>query len=349
MNIKEISSRYSLNEKESLLLENYVKTAFPEKKLTCQLKKKSGESLSFWEKIIGFGNISSAGYAINTFVCPKRPVSFTCPEGVRIELYSSFAGMIPTIYVDAPQDFEQLVTNIVYKGQAPKNLSQTGAMFVFGKTTRLIILSAKPYSNVPAEEMGLTATEWAWKSMIIRREHEITHYYTKQVFGVSRQHLYDELIADFFGLYEAFGFYRAKWFQQFMGIVGPGEGRLRFYVSEFSPRLFQAVQEIARLASEGLERYSLSEEFRTMGREQRLVHLCEMGLLTMVWKNSVSFSKEKASYMFLSESGSRQLSLELFLERLTASCYFRKTMVKSVIFTVLQYKFFNWRFQYVWY
>ena len=84
-----------------------------------------------------------------------------------MKMYDSFAGKIPIIYVRNTSDFEQLVTNIAYKGVRPDGLETTGASFLHGKTTRFIILSSKPYSNVPASELGLDDAEWAEKSMLL--------------------------------------------------------------------------------------------------------------------------------------------------------------------------------------
>lgn len=111
--------------------------------------------------------------------------------------------------------FQNLTTNLIYKGKRPENLSSTGASFVYGKSTRFILLSAKPYSNVSASTLGLKEEDWLEKSMKIRLEHECSHFFTKRFFGNAQNHLHDELIADFFGLLSAFGNYSAEYWESF--------------------------------------------------------------------------------------------------------------------------------------
>ncbi len=238
--------------------------------------------LKNWHVIVGYAGEKSAAEAINRYVSAKRPCEFVHPELIRVEIYNSFAGEIPIIYCPDKDDFEQLVTNTVHKGIRPENLSQTGASFAFGKTTRFIMLSSKPYSNVPAEEIGCSEQEWAEKSMIIRREHECTHYFTKQTYGVSENRLHDEIIADFFGIYEAFGYYKAEYFLRFMGIIGTNGGRLKVYTQGLSENVSKAVAKTAERASEFLEKWSKSGEFKNMERSQRVRYLCEIGLEGML-------------------------------------------------------------------
>lgn len=83
---------------------------------------------------------------------------------------------------------------------------------------RFIILSRGPYSAVAAGDMGLDEEEWLDRSLVIRREHELTHYFTYRVFGVMRNNLLDELIADFVGLQRAFGRYSAEMALRFLGL-----------------------------------------------------------------------------------------------------------------------------------
>lgn len=275
MTISEISRKCGLSDKENEIFLDYISNKFAECKETSDL---NCDFLSRWEAVCSFATVGSASEAINKFICSKRPVAFEEPDSIRIEMYNSFAGKIPVIYLPNKNDFETLVTNSVYKGIRPENLSETGASFAFGKTNAFIMLSAKPYSNVPASEIGIDEKEWAEKSMIIRREHECTHYYTRQVYGISRNCLHDEIMADFFGLYEAFGSYKAEYFQRFMGIVGSSGGRLKFYTEGLPENVHNAVAETAVSASAYLENWSVSDEFRNMTRESRLSTLCKIGL-----------------------------------------------------------------------
>ena len=185
------------------------------------------------------------------------------------------------IRVQDVSDFEDLVTNIAYKGIRPDNIEKTGASFLHGKTTRYIILSAKPYSNVPASELGLDEAEWSEKSMQIRFGHECTHYFTKQTYGITNNILHDEIMADFTGVYETFGLFKAEWFLRFMGLIGESGGRLIFYTAELSDSGRKEVSEMLTEAAYGLERWSQTGEFSAMTTGERIKNMCRMGLTGM--------------------------------------------------------------------
>ncbi len=215
---------------------------------------------------------------INQKICLKRPVSFNSPDTLDIRIYDSFVGKIPVISVRDTTDFEQLVTNIAYKGVRPDGIEKTGASFISGKTTRFIILSAKPYSNVPASELGLSdGNAWCEKSLLLRQAHECTHYFTKQTYGISNNILHDEIMADFIGMYEAFGFYKAEWFLRFMGFIEGSGSRLLFYTKNLPENVRKAVSELAVLSAEGLERWSKIDIFKTMSTDERIRQMCRMG------------------------------------------------------------------------
>lgn len=231
--------------------------------------------LGTWEAIISYSAIFGAAEAINTKVCPKRPVEFASPDTLEIKMCGSFAGNIPIIYVRDTSDFERLVTNIVYKGVRPDGLETTGASFIYGKTTRFIILSSKSYSNVTAAELGLDDADWAEKSMLLRRGHECTHYFTKQTYGVTNNILHDEIMADLIGMYEAFGFYRAEWFLRFMGVIEGGGKRLGFYTKDLSPNVRAAVSELLKTAAYRLEEWTNTDEFRALSDAERIKRMCK--------------------------------------------------------------------------
>jgi hypothetical protein len=122
---------------------------------------------------------------------------------------------------------------------------------------RLIILSRGPYSATPATAAGLSEGEWLGQSLAIRREHELTHYFTYRVFGSMRTHVVDELVADFVGLVRGFGGYRAELALRFLGLEAfPAYrtgGRLEHYRGTWSDEAFAAVQALAVRAARNLE------------------------------------------------------------------------------------------------
>lgn len=84
---------------------------------------------------------------------------------------------------------------------------------------RMILLTDGPYSAVPAEEMGLTESEWRRRSLLLRRDHECAHYFTRRLFGSMRANLHDELLADYAGLVAAFGRFEAARFLRLLGFA----------------------------------------------------------------------------------------------------------------------------------
>ncbi len=196
-----------------------------------------------------------------------------CKTPPRLEMFPSAAGTIPIIYPECEDDFEALLREIVYRGKEMPDTRNMGAQFVFGKTVRFIILSAKPYSGVPASFFDLNESEWLYKSMTIRKHHECAHYYTKRFLGGSRNNLHDELIADFCGLYAAFGEYRAEWFMAFY------ENRAALYTRGMSASAAEIVRAIALATSKGVERWSKTRVFEGLDEAGRIEHLAAKELL----------------------------------------------------------------------
>lgn len=227
-----------------------------------------------WDKVIAVAETQGTAKAINDFLIQDdQRIMFRKPDLMTVEIYSSSAGSIPIITAADIYDFENLVRFAVYRGKEVRNLDKIGAMFAYGKTKRFIILSEKPYSGVTAEDMNLTNGEWEKKSRLIRCGHECTHYYTKRFWGSARNNLHDELIADFIGILDAFGIYRAKWFQQFL------EGRLCVYVQGLTEKVAAEVERIAIEASEYLEEWSVTDQCKSMTNAERISFLCGKGIL----------------------------------------------------------------------
>lgn len=281
LTVNEISEKYCLDSNERVCFNKYLENKFIEE---IELINTDISFIDRWRDIYSYSVVHSVGEALNKYIIPKRTVDFIDEDGMRLEIYDSFAGEIPVVYIKNNEDFNHFITNAVYKGIIPENLSQTGASFISGKTTRFIVLSAKPYSNVCASNINMSSEEWQEKSMIIRREHECTHYFIKQIFGIARNNLHDELIADFFGIYEAFGKYKSEMFYKFMGVDGNSGGRLKFYTEDMSERLFIAVSEIAVQSAVYLEKYSKTSDFLRKNRKERIIDLCRTSLADMCAK-----------------------------------------------------------------
>jgi hypothetical protein len=114
---------------------------------------------------------------------------------------------------------------------------------------RFILLSDGPYSAVPAAQLGLGEAAWREMSLVIRPEHECTHYFTRRLFGSMRNNLLDELIADYAGITAALGRFRADWCLRFLS------ARLEIYRGKppLSEGAFRILSALLKAAAENLE------------------------------------------------------------------------------------------------
>jgi len=121
--------------------------------------------------------------------------------------------------------------------------------------------------------------EWLDRSIAIRREHEITHYFTLRALKTIRNNVFDELIADFVGLVRAFGRYRADYALRFLGLEAypafrPG-GRLEVYRGKppLSDDAWAVARTLAVQSARNLEAFAASEP-------AQLQSLASLGALT---------------------------------------------------------------------
>ena len=276
-----LASKFNLNGDEKKIFEDYISNKMGEK----LQPSKDEEFLDRWNAWIDESSKKGVAFVLNSYLIPKRPVEFRKPECVSVSIYESIAGKIPIIVVGDDDDFENLIINLAYRGVRPDNIHQQGASFLSGKTNRFIVLSKKPYSSIPASWMGLEEEDWRKKSMVLRRAHECTHYYTRRYYGTSQNNLHDELMADFFGLYAAFGKYQSKWFTHFMGIDGQNlDGRLSLYTRDLPKAVVAAIGQVGVCCSRFLENWSESHEFKSMKEPERVDFLCELGISGMFEK-----------------------------------------------------------------
>jgi hypothetical protein len=144
---------------------------------------------------------------------------------------------------------------------------------------RFIILSRGPYSAIAAQDIGFDDREWLERSLAIRREHELTHYFTYRVFNAIRNNIFDELIADFVGLVRAFGSYRADLALRFLGLEAypafRAGGRLEVYRGRppLSDEAFAVARTLALHGARHLEAFATSHP-------QHLRTLSALGTLT---------------------------------------------------------------------
>ncbi len=241
------------------------------------------------------------------------------PEKLRLIIHQSLAGAIPVLIAPNREDFVCLVQALTMRNEPLPVPASMGACIVTGFNNwdrircyrqqwetrnpgncsesiwaeefkrlisqkelyqdRFIILSDGPYSNVSAKDVGLEEAEWRRLSLIIRLEHECTHYFTRRLFNSMRNNMLDELIADYKGIVAATGHYRADWFLRFVGLESfPNYrkgGRLENYRGQppLSDAAYNILQALVKAAAENLEHFDTEhkDELRTVNGQTSML------------------------------------------------------------------------------
>jgi hypothetical protein len=223
------------------------------------------------------------------------------PGGVKLFLHETPVGAIPVLTVRDRRDFITLVRALSMRNEPGAVPESMGAATVTGLNNwdriaryrlaweadhavlaalggwlaefarliprreryedRLIILSEGEYSGVAPPMVGMTDALWREASLVIRREHECFHYFTKRVFGSMNHAIHDELLADYAGIAAAAGRFRADWFLWFMGLENfpryRDGGRLQNYLGDPQPGagVFAILQRLVKAAAENVEHF----------------------------------------------------------------------------------------------
>ncbi len=177
---------------------------------------------------------------------------------------------------------------------------------------RFLILTDSGYSNVTAGMLGLPENEWRRLSLVIRREHEATHYFTLRFLGSARNHLLDEFIADYMGLVAACGRYRADWFLSFLGLENyPAYrqgGRLGNYLkdSDLAGETFAVVKQLVKDAAVNIENFSnkyADKIYSSAGKYRMLLAMSKMNLLMLASGGAEQKLLENGLQDFLTQPG----------------------------------------------
>lgn len=249
------------------------------------------------------------------------------PEALRLELHQTLAGRIPVLITAERGDFVSLVRALAMRNEPEPVPSSMGAVTVSGLNNwdriweyrrawekrdpanrtdeswrselqvlrrqpdqyqdRLIVLTEGPYSGVPAGSVGCSESEWRRLSLAIRLEHEAAHYFTRRVLAAMSHSLLDELIADYWGLVTAAGWFRAEWLLRFLGLESfptyRGGGRLENYRGDppLSEDGFRVLQALVHRAAANLETFSREHSAALTAREGRARALVALTYLTL--------------------------------------------------------------------
>ena len=184
-------------------------------------------------------------------------------ETVSLRLEQTPAGRIPVLRTRTRAGFER-VRNALYPGGFKTGIpASVNAFTVIAKRPplaghRIIILNRAGYSALSGKELGMEEEEWLEKSMTLRLNHEICHYFSLRVLGGMRNHALDEIAADCAGQLAAFGAFKAALQRLFFGIseeggkILPG-GRFSFYIKRLRGASVDAVLEATNAALGSLE------------------------------------------------------------------------------------------------
>ena len=246
------------------------------------------------------------------------------PERCRLTIHATAAGRIPLLIAEVREDFEALVQALTKRNEPVSIPPSMGACIVAGYNNwhrlsllrrewesaslpgtswqeafavmraqkhlyqdRFIILSSQEYSGVPAASVGLADEEWRHASVIIRREHECAHYFTRRVFSSMRNNLLDEVIADYFGITSVLPRFRAEWLLHFLGLENfPAYrqgGRLQNYRGEpaLSDGAFAVLQALVVKAARNLEKFDERNASQLSGPEGRLRAMLALSCMTL--------------------------------------------------------------------
>lgn len=242
---------------------------------------------------------------------------------LKVYLHETLAGRIPVIECSCRPDFEMLVRTFSYRNEPADIPASMGACMIKGynnwdRVARyklqcgdsfdfnqmkahkeiyqdvFLILTDAEYSGVPAAMLGMEEDAWRRLSLIIRREHEATHYATLRILGSARNHLLDEFIADYMGIVAACGRYRADWFLCFMGLENYPDyragGRLTNYLKniELSEDAFTELKACLKNAACNVEKFSEDhpELYSDQGKYEMLVKLSKSNLPELASDNA---------------------------------------------------------------
>ena len=196
-------------------------------------------------------------------------------EGLSIAFARTLGGKLPVLSMAAHCDFRQMEALLNGREAAEELPLTVNAFALVAKAERIarhrvLLLNWAPYSNIPAERLGLSEEDWLERSYRLRLAHECAHYETLRLLGGMRNHALDEILADALGQIAAFGEFDADRQRLFFGIAGDRDtctGRLSFYCRKVLPeersRIYHAVDVVLDPMAEALRELSARNAAKT--------------------------------------------------------------------------------------
>lgn len=172
---------------------------------------------------------------------------------IFVSFAQTLGGRLPVIFTHSHKDFRQmeaLINDREEAGELPLTVNafamEARAESIFRH--RVLLLNRAPYSNIPAEKLGLSETDWLERSHKLRLRHECAHYETLRLLSHMKNHAHDEILADALGQLAAFGDFSAQRQRLFFGLErgkNTCHGRLSFYCRQLAPgergKIYRAV------------------------------------------------------------------------------------------------------------
>ena len=174
---------------------------------------------------------------------PAFDFSWENRDALKIAFAQTLGGRLPTVATESHRDFRQMEALLNARDKAAELPPTVNAFAIEARAKRIfrhrvLLLNYAPYSNIPAEAMGLSKREWLERSHRLRLRHECAHYETLRLFGGMKNHALDEILADGMGQIAAFGSFDADRQRTFFGLTRGGDtctGRLSFYCQNVRP------------------------------------------------------------------------------------------------------------------
>ena len=188
-------------------------------------------------------------------------------DALRIFLKETLGGPIPVITTENQKDFrsvEALLNGRNVLSDFPITVNAFTLVARADKISghRVILLGQAPYSNVPAQLLGLEEGVWLERSFRLRLAHECAHYETLRLFGDMQNHALDEIVADAIGQIAVFGDFSAERQRLFFGLekgTGRCTGRLSFYCRGVLPwereKVYRSVDTVLGIIEAELTRF----------------------------------------------------------------------------------------------
>jgi hypothetical protein len=151
-----------------------------------------------------------------------------------------------------------------------------------------IVLSKGAYSGVEGRDIGMDDDAWIERSHLIRLHHECAHYVTRRLFGSMRNHLLDELLADYAGIVAAFGAYSSDLFLRFIGLEDfpfyRSGGRMENYLGDppLSAHAFVMLQKVVVTASANLNRADRENRGIVFDASEQLMPLVALSRMSLM-------------------------------------------------------------------